>query len=454
MGRERMSITMLSILLFVAFLILYEFDVISNSKKIPDIGDLEEKRQMPKDPITSLPWQISRAGIITCDPSRYEYDICSINGPNVLSPNISTFFAMDPTNSIQSTPSIEKIKPQPRKTLPHIMSKVNELTLISGGPKGPKCEVQHNFPALVFSTGEFTGNFWHDMADGLIPLFFTAKSFFHDQDFVMVIDQSYDYWINKYRDLLHGLSKQRIIRMDQETRTHCFPRAIVGLIRHGYMTINPNWLPNPMTLHHFHDFLVKTYGHGGRNQHTVSHQPRARRRPRAVFIRRHHGRVLYNYAEVKRAMEETGFEVIEFEPTMETSMHESYAIFSSCHALIGVHGAGLTHLLFLRPGTLLLQIVLIGQDNPAKNCYKTPALEIGLEYIKYKISIYESSYMEKYGKDSVVFKNPKSFLKGDSIKEYYDLYIKNQDVTLNLTRFRPYLEETYEKAKDLMDRLP
>ncbi|KAK6921961.1 Glycosyltransferase 61 [Dillenia turbinata] len=269
------------------------------------------------------------------------------------------------------------------------MAKINEVTLISGGPKGPNCEVRHYVPALVFSTGDFSGNFWHDIADGLIPLFFTAKSFFHDQDFVMVIDQSHDYWLNKYRALLHGLSKQRILRMDRETRTHCFPWAIIGLIRHGHMTINPKWLPNSMSLHHFHDFLAQTYG--GRSQHTISHHPNSRRRPRLVFACRHHGgRVLLNHAEVKQMMEEVGFEVIEFEPTMETSLHESNAILSSSHALVGVHGAGLTHLLFLRPGSSFLQIVLIGQDVPALHCYRIPAIEIGLEYMEYKISNYES----------------------------------------------------------------
>ncbi|KAK6921960.1 Glycosyltransferase 61 [Dillenia turbinata] len=403
---------------------------------------------MPRDPITSLPWQISRAGKITCDRSRFEYDICSINGPNVFSPNISTLFDMEPADSTPSIPSIEKIRPQPRKWQLFPMFGVNEVTLISGGPKGPNCEVRHDVPALVFSTGGFSGNFWHDFADGLIPLFFTAKSFFHDQDFVMVIDQSHDYWINKYSDLLHGLSKQRIVRMDRETRTHCFPWAIIGLMRHGQMTVNPNWLPNSMSLHHFHDFLAQTYG--GPNQHTISHHPR----PRLVFACRHRGgRVLLNHAEVKQMMEEVGFEVIEFEPTAETSLRESNAIVSSSHALVGVHGAGLTNLLFLRPGSSFLQIVLIGQDGPANHCYRIPSIEMGLEYMEYKISIYESSHIEKYGEDSVVVNYPEAFLKDGWNEEYANLYFKNQDVRLNLTTFRPYLEETYKKAKDFMDRM-
>ncbi|KAK6931302.1 Glycosyltransferase 61 [Dillenia turbinata] len=407
--------------------------------------------EMQRDPITSLPLQISREGVISCDRSRYRYDICSINGPNVLIPINSTFLVMDDTNVTPSSSSTQKIKPQPRKWQQNIMSKVNEVTLISGGPNSPNCEDQHNVPALVFNTGAFSGNIWHDFADGLIPLFITVKSFFHDRDFVMVIDQSNDYFVNKYRDLLHGLSKQRIIRMDGENTTHCFPWAIIGLITHGHMTINPNWLPSPITLYHFRDFLVRTYG--GRNQHTISHQPSAGSRPRLVFACRHHGgRVILNYAEVKQTMEEAGFEVIEFEPTINSSLHENFAIVNSSHALLGVHGAGLTHLLFLRPGTPFLQIVLIGQDEPAEICYRNPSLYLGLDYLEYKINVYESSYIDKYGKDDVVLNNPEALLKDGWNKELQELYLIKQDVKLNLSRFRPYLEETYKKAKRFMEK--
>ncbi|KAK6931300.1 Glycosyltransferase 61 [Dillenia turbinata] len=413
----------------------------------------EAEKGIPKeDPIASLPSQVSRVGIITCDRSRYKYDICTINGPNVLNPTISTFFAVDPTNSTPSTPSIEKIKPQPRKWQEKPMSRVNHVTLISGGPIRPNCEIQHSVPALVFSIGNFNGNYWHDFADGLIPLFITVKSFFHDQDFVMVIDQSYDYFINKYRDLLHGLSKQRIIRMDGENTTHCFPWAIIGLITHGHMTINPNWLPSPITLHHFRDFLAQTYG--GRNKHTISlHQPSARSRPRLVFACRHHGgRVILNYVEAKQAMEEVGFEVIEFEPTINSNLRENFAIVNSSHALLGVHGAGLTHFLFLRPGSPFLQIVLIGQDEPAEICFRNPSPYLGLDYLEYKINVYESSYLDKYGQDDVVLNNPEALLKDGWNKELQELYLIKQDVKLDLSRFRPYLEETYKKAKRFMEK--
>ncbi|KAK6931303.1 Glycosyltransferase 61 [Dillenia turbinata] len=288
--------------------------------------------------------------------------------------------------------------------------------------------------------------------DWSIPTSGVSNSTTRIQEVVMVIDQSHDWWLNKNGDLLHELSKQRIIRMDQETTPHCFPWTLIGLISHGLGSINPKWLPISRTLHHFRDLLANAYG--DQNRPFVSRPPNARPRPRLVLARRRRGgRVMLNYVEVKHAMEEAGFEVIEFEPTKTTDLHQNYALLSSSHALLGVHGAALTHLLFLRPGSVLLQIVLIGQDGVAE-FFGKPARELGLEYMEYKISVYESSYMEKYGKDDLILNNSTALLKDGWNRELYELYIKYQDVKLDLTRFRPYLEKAYKKAEDFMDRLP
>lgn len=64
-----------------------------------------------------------------------------------------------------------------------------------------------------------------------------------------------------------------------------------------------------------------------------------------------------NQAEVKKVAEEEGFDVIEFEPKYATSMRKAYELMSSSHAMIGVHGAALTHFLLLRPGSVFVQVV-------------------------------------------------------------------------------------------------
>ncbi|KAK6921956.1 Glycosyltransferase 61 [Dillenia turbinata] len=406
----------------------------------------------PKDPIPSLPTQVTHVGLITCDRSHYHYDICSIKGPTVLDPTISTFCSVDPGHSKPSSPSIEKIKPYPRKWQELAMSQVKEVTLISS-PKRPKCDVQHQIPALVFSTGGFIGNLWHDFGDGFIPLYVTVNTIFMNQEFVIVIDQSRDWWIHKYTDLLQVFSKHRIIRMNQETSTHCFPWAVIGLISHGFMTIEPKWLPNSKNIHHFHALLANIYGRNLSSISSINHAPDAP--PRLALAGRPRGGVAYgrlwlNQDQVKRVAEEIGFEVIEFQPNTSTPMHENYAIISSSHALIGLHGAALTHLLFLRPGSVLLQIVPIGLDWLADVCYGHPAKVLGMDYMEYKIGVEESSLSEKYGKDDIVLKDPEALTREGWSKKLIDLYSRSQNVKLDMARFRVHLEEAYKRAKDFM----
>ncbi|XP_021910174.1 uncharacterized protein LOC110823974, partial [Carica papaya] len=171
---------------------------------------------------------------INCDRFHKNYDVCSINNRFILDPVVSTFYLVDLT-SIQSY-VMEKIKPYPRKWDETVMLRINELKITSTA-SGPKCQTQHDLPALVFSAGGYTGNFFHDFNDGFIPLFITVNSIFPDQDFIFVISKANDWWIRRYTELLRAFSLHPIIDLDNDTSTHCFPNANIGLISHGFMTI-------------------------------------------------------------------------------------------------------------------------------------------------------------------------------------------------------------------------
>ncbi|KAK3027374.1 hypothetical protein RJ639_040172 [Escallonia herrerae] len=351
------------------------------------------------------------------------------------------------------------------------MALIEETTLISS-PSSPQCKVQHEAPALAFSVGEYTQNFFHDFVDVFIPLFITVNSIFPDQDFILVIFKSRDWWITKYADLLKGFSKHPIRTFENDIDTHCFPSATVGLITHGVMTIDPKLIPNSKNFMHFHALLGNTYG---KKQPSSSKPPKAR--PRLVLASRSGGvgRAILNQAEVKLAAEEVGFEVIVFEPTTSTTLPESYALISSSHVMVGVHGAALTHFLFLRPGSVFVQIVPIGVENMAEVCFGKAAKELAMEYMEYKIGVEESSLLEKYGKDDIVLKGPMALhkkarssgitdisvdeqnAKFDLVKfmEYMkimDIYLKEQDIKLDLVKFKLYLERAYQKAKVLVDK--
>ncbi|MED6206606.1 hypothetical protein PIB30_028469 [Stylosanthes scabra] len=379
---------------------------------------------------------------IMCDRTPSRYDLCKISGPTVVDPNTSTFFELGPTRSIRPN-IIENIQPYPRKYEEYIMAHIKNITLISG-PQGPICKVHHNATALVFSAGGYTGNFFHDFNDGFIPLFITINTLFHDeQDFVIVITEGPDWWIRKYANLLHVFSKHPVVSLGNDKSTHCFPSAHLGLISHGFMLINQTMLPNSKTYQHFHDLLHQAYGQG--------HHMRPTSRPRIVLVSRKGsgGRVIINQKKLIRVMKQIGFDVILFEPTLQTPLEESYALISSSHVMIGVHGAALTHSLFLRQGAVFMQIVPIGVDWAAHAFFAKAARQMNLEYIEYSIGVEESSLVDKYGKNSTLLKDPFALQRNGKgwPTDIMDIYLKKQNVRLDLLRFKSCLKEGYKKAK-------
>ncbi|TKY69620.1 EGF domain-specific O-linked N-acetylglucosamine transferase [Spatholobus suberectus] len=389
---------------------------------------------------------------ISCDRSHYAYDICTIHVATVLDPTTASFFIQHPA-TVDPNPTAIKTRPYPRKFESVAMSRIRELTITSGIPI-PSCHVKHESPALVFSAGGYTGNFFHDFNDGFIPLFITLHSFFShqdDQDVVLVISKARDWWVRKYGKLLGQFSKHPIVDLDNDNTTHCFPFATLGLVSHGFMTIKPELIPNSKSLSHFHAFLGKAYG--ATNNVSFNFPTKNSTRPRLVFVNRSsgNGRSLLNLEEVKLEMQKVGFDVIVFEPKPSTPLDKAFALIGTSHAMVGIHGAALTHSLFLKPGSVFIQVVPLGLELVAEMCFGNPAREVGLNYMEYRIRAEESSLIEKYGKEDMMVKNPVDFLNGKPwSKSSMDVYLKEQNVRLDLDRFRKYLKKAYKKARQLM----
>ncbi|KAI4328508.1 hypothetical protein L6164_020858 [Bauhinia variegata] len=382
---------------------------------------------------------------ISCDRSHYHYDICTVRGSTMLDPTTSTFFFNDSGNA-----TVTKIRPYPRKWENFTMSVTKELTVTSGVPTRT-CHVRHESPALVFSAGAYTGNFFHDFNDGFIPLYITVNAVFGgSSDVVFVVSKARDWWVSKYADLLRTFSKHQIINLDNDTATHCFPSATLGLISHGFMTMNPELIPNKKTLNDFRAFLSRAYGTN--NPFTRGHPTSS---PRVLLINRPRGvgRALLNLEEVKLELEKVGFDVVVFEPTPQTPMQKAYALVDSSHAMIGIHGAALTHSLFLRPGSVFVQVVPLGAEWVSEVCFANPARAMGLHYMEYRIRAEESSLIDKYGKEDMMIKDPVGFLKGKPWPQsIMDIYLKEQNVRLDLVRFRKCLKKAYKISKQFMDK--
>jgi capsular polysaccharide biosynthesis protein len=96
-------------------------------------------------------------------------------------------------------------------------------------------------------------------------------------------------------------------------------------------------------------------------------------RPRRLFVyRRSHSRHMLNEAEVWACLAPLGFERIE-----PGQVDNPEQVFSEAEAVVGVHGAALTNLLFCNPGTRVLELLPSDHSYP---CYVSMAHHAGLRY--------------------------------------------------------------------------
>ncbi|KAG7635735.1 putative glycosyltransferase 61 [Arabidopsis thaliana] len=438
-----------SVALVIVMVIYVAFSSVYDRQLFPSLsfsqGTLQQRWESRRT--KQNPQVMAASAKITCDRSHTSYDLCSINGSCILNPKTGTLTLMDPTFTT-SAPLVEKIRPYPRKAEKWIMPRIRELKLTSGPLDLTRsCNITHDSPAIVFSAGGYTGSIYHDFIDGFIPLFITANLVYPDRDFILVVVNSKEWWMPKYIDILGTFSKHKTILLDKEnvSITHCFTSATVGLISHGPMTIDPTQIPNSKSLVDFHNLLDKALNP---NLSIIKIN-----KPRLILVRRYGniGRVILNEEEIREMLEDVGFEVITFRPSKTTSLREAYKLIKSSHGMIGVHGAALTQLLFLRPGSVLVQIVPVGLGWVSKTCFETPAKAMKLDYTEYRVNVEESSLIEKYSRDDLVLKDPIAYRGMDWNVTKMKVYLKEQDVRLDVNRFRKHMNEAYKKAKSFMD---
>ncbi|GFY88491.1 hypothetical protein Acr_06g0004310 [Actinidia rufa] len=368
-------------LLSIARLISRSYETISTHHRVPYI---EEKplKQVWESPEPT--WSI------TCDSAHFEYDLCYLNRPTVVDPTTATISSVDPTNS--TPPSVIKIRPYPRKGQPEAMQRTKELTLTTA-PLNTSCAIAHSTPALIFSAGGFTGNVFHDFNEGWVPLFVTIDEHFEDHDVVLGIVNCSDWWLTKYAELFSHFTRHPIVNLDKEKD---------------------------------HPLLPISDRHAGHETHILPTYS-LNARPKLAFVGRKDTRKLVNEDEVRQAAEEVGFDVALFEVTPKTPMRDLFRLIDSSHVMAGVHGAGLTHELFLRPGSVLVQIVPINCGWLADMC------------------LWEARNSARVLEPH----DPASTIMGNLTNWYRYM---NQDVKLDVVRFKRYLKRAYEKAKVLMHK--
>ncbi|KAJ3686030.1 hypothetical protein LUZ61_015194 [Rhynchospora tenuis] len=380
---------------------------------------------------------------ITCDENSKDEGfpyarpiVCEMTGDLRISPNEKSVYLVSSSQSTVFNQNGEKkVRPYARKD-DFLMPSVVEVTVKSVKPESelPKCTKRYHVPAVIFSVAGYTGNFFHDMTDVLIPLFLTTSHFKGEVQYF--VTNFKPWWVHRYQPILNKLSNYDVINFDEDKEVHCFPQGFLGLIRDRDLIIYPNPTRNPRnySMVDFTRFLRSALSLKRDRPIILGESPKMK--PRMLIISRTGTRKLLNQKEVAAMAEDLGFDVIIKEATPELA---SYAeLVNSCDVLLAVHGAGLTNQIFLPTEAVLVQIVPWGKmDWMATNFYGQPARDMKLRYVEYYIDKEESTLMEKYPRDHIVFTDPMA-IHAQGWGSLAEIIMK-QDVRVNLTRFKPSL---------------
>lgn len=311
------------------------------------------------------------------------------------------------------------------------MKFVTPVKIRHGNTNLPACNFNHSVPAVVFSSGGFTGNLFHEFNEVIIPLFVTSHHIRSRVQFV--ITDFKPWWVRKYDRVLSYLSPYEVINPAGNGSIHCFPGAIIGLKYHDRLALNSSEIPGGYSMFDFKNFLRKAYDLKHRDV------PKTQK-PVLILISRHKSRRFMNEKEMKDMMEELGFQVMVATPNRMSNLHKFSSLVNSCSVLVGAHGAGLANAVFLPAGAVMVQVVPLGLHWASTSYFGGPATEMEVQYIEYKIKPEESSLLSTYGPDDPVITDPESiFLKG-----YYaarEVYVDEQNLKINVTRFRETLVE-------------
>lgn len=350
---------------------------------------------------------------------------------------------------------VEKIKPYTRKWEKNTMDTVDELDLIVKRKsevvdRRHRCDVWHDVAAVFFSTGGYTGNVYHEFNDGILPLYITSQHM--KKEVVFVILEYHNWWFTKYGDILSQLSNYPPINFGKDNRTHCFPQAIAGLRIHDELTVDPSLMEGNKSIVDFRNMLDMAYR--PRIRELIRHEEKEvkderivvsadeAKRPKLVILSRKGSRAITNEKMMVKMAEKIGFEVKVLRPDRTTELAKIYRELNGSDVMVGVHGAAMTHFLFMRPASIFIQIIPLGTVWAAETYYGEPAKKLGLRYIGYEIRPKESSLYSQYDKEDPVLVNPDSVTKKGW--EYTKkIYLDGQNVRLNLARFRKRLDRAY-----------
>ncbi|OMO60077.1 hypothetical protein COLO4_33953 [Corchorus olitorius] len=370
-------------------------------------------------------------------------DICELNGDIRVNGKSSTVF-MASTSSTQGENSSWIISPYARKRDEEAMRTVTKWSIKSGVIDGiPQCNQNHKVAAIIFSLAGYAGNNFHDYTDIVIPLYLTARQFNGQVKFL--VTNKNPWWISKFQHVLRALSNYELIDIDKEENTHCFETVIVGLRRNlKELNIDPS-KPPYHSMKDFREFLRSAYSlkkHTAIKMKDNIGKTRRFAAPRLLLLSRRRTRAFTNANEIAKMARKLGFKVIVAEATSDVA--KIAQLVNSCDVLMGVHGAGLTNMVFLPENAILIQVLPIGGfEWLAKTDFGEPSKDMKLRYLEYKIQTEESTLIQQFPPGHDVLSNPYA-IQAKGWYEFKSIYLQKQNVNLDLNRFRPILLKALE----------
>ncbi|KAF7819933.1 alpha-1,3-arabinosyltransferase XAT2-like isoform X1 [Senna tora] len=375
--------------------------------------------------------------------SESRTDFCEARGDIRVQGSSSSIYVVSPDTKNLSGNTSWSVRPYARKEDLYAMSHVREWSvkpLIKGSQQVPQCSQNHSIPAVLFSTSGYAGNHFHDFTDIIIPLFLTSRKFNGEVQFL--ITDKRDWWISKYQVYLKKLSNYEPLDIDSEKdQVHCFPSVIVGLKRYQKeLSIDP--LKYSYSMRDFRDFLRSSYSLKRVKAIRLRDGGHHRKQPRLMIVTRKRTRSFTNTDQIVRMAKNMGFKVVTMEGGGNLSRFAEAV--NSCDVLMGVHGAGLTNIVFLPENAIFIQIVPYGGvDWLATNDFGEPSKDMNLKYLEYNIKLEESTLIQQYPLDHEAIKDPPSIWK-QGWEAFKTMYLDKQNVNLDVIRFRPTLEKALE----------
>ncbi|XP_062208794.1 beta-1,2-xylosyltransferase XYXT1-like [Phragmites australis] len=375
---------------------------------------------------------------VVCDTEDRFSDSCEIDG-DVRTNGTALSVVIVPTT--WSERREWRIRPFSCKTMSSI--KKVTVTQLQDRAAAPPCTVTHSIPAVLFSLGGTTGNYWHDFSDVLVPLFIASRRY--DGEVQLLISNIQPWWVGIYKALLQRLSRYDVVDLDSDAQVRCFRHITVGLRMHKVFSIVPERVPGGrLSMADFTRFQRETYALPRDAPVSLTQEPD--KKPRLLLIQRGHSRRFVNEQEIARAAEAAGLEAVAMELRREAmTVDEQARVVNSFDVLLGVHGAGLTNAVFLPPGAVLIQVAPYGMEFIARVEFGEPATDMGLRYHDYNVTAEESTLLEMLGPDHPVIRDPDSVHRSrwDKVAEFY----LRQDVRIDVARFAPTLAQALDHLR-------